>query len=217
MPSWQITSNTNQRAMAKTKKKVNKKISAVKKIVPKPGGGKRKSQPKRANGGKKSTKQKPDKVDVFDLFCYWVVRTPDERKEEKLPDAQQDFAKLHNVEQSTLSRWKSREDYEAARMTKMKDKLSGKTPEVIDALFKRITKYGMGYEVELWLAYVEGWDKKKVLELTGKVEFGDGDIRALIQHLPKTKQKIFYDTITKLLIEAETSRTKGEDIGNDGV
>ena len=191
--------------MALNKGKVNKKVGTTKKQKTKKG------------GGKNGRQDKIDKLDVFDAFCYWVVRTDKERKAEKLPKTQGEFAQKHKVIEATLSNWKKQADYEATRNAKMKEKLADKTPEVLDGLFTRCKKYGMGYEVELWLAYVEGWDKKKILELSGKVEFGDGDIRALVQHLPKTKQKLFYDTITKLLIEAETNRAEGQDNGDDGV
>lgn len=183
--------------MPKTKGKVNNKVGKTQKQNPKKG------------RGRNGRQDKIDKIDVFDAFCYWIVRTTEERAEEKLPKTQQEFAKKHKVIEATLSKWKKQSDYEATRMAKMQEKLASKTPDVLQALYTRIKKYGMAYEVELWLAYVEGWDKKKVLEMTNKVEFGDGDIRALVQNLPKKKQKLFYDTITKLLIEAEASRAEG--------
>jgi len=183
--------------MPKTKGKVNKKV------------GKTKKQNTKKGRGRNGRQDKIDKINVFDAFCYWIVRTSDERVEEKLPKTQQEFAKKHKVIEATLSNWKKQADYEATRHEKMQQKLADKTPEVLDGLFTRCKRYGMAYEVELWLAYVEGWDKKKVLEMTGKIEFGDGDIRALVEHLPKAKKKLFYDTITKLLIEAETNKSKG--------
>ena len=193
--------------MSKNKGKVNKKIGAKDKTALNNKGGKK--NPNKAAGGKISKKDQVNKLDVFDLFCYWSVRTPDERKTEKLPDTQQEFAKKYKISEVSLSNWKKRDDYTGPRNSKMQEKLAGKTPEVLEGLFKRCQRYGKADEVELWLAYVEGWDKKKVLEMTGKIEFGDGDIRALVEHLPKTKQKLFYDTITKLLIEAETNRAAG--------
>jgi hypothetical protein len=198
--------------MAKRLEKQNGKIIPRVKIKPNQGAS--------VINGKKPRKKRDQtviKIGVFDQFCYWIVRTDEERKAENLPKDQNSFAALHKVDITTLSNWKKQADFENTRMAKMREKLNSKTPDVINALYKRIIKYGMGYEVELWLAYVEGWDKKKVLELGGKVEFGDGDVRALVQYLPKEKQKAFYDTITKLLIEAEHNRAEGKDIGDHSV
>lgn len=203
--------------MAKLKEKQNKKVGAKDKKMQKLGGVTEENKSDKEIGTKKKGKTQPDKINVFDAFCYWIVRTAEERVKEDLPKNQNEFAALHKVNITTLGRWKKQDDYEVTRLEKIREKLKDQTPDVLEALLKRIKKYGMGYEVELWLAYVEGWDKKKVLEMTGKVEFGDGDIRALIQYLPKEKQKIFYDTITKLLIEAETNRAEGKDTRDNGI
>ena len=65
----------------------------------------------------------------------------------------------------------------------------------------------MAYDVELFLLYVEKWDRKHILEILSEVKLSDNDIRTLVDLLPKDKQKLFYDTLTNLIAEAESART----------
>ena len=82
-------------------------------------------------------------------------------------------------------------------------KLADEVPEVMADMRKRIKKIGKADEVELWLAYSKGWDRKKILEIKPPLEFGEGDIRVLISKLPKDKQKTYYVTLAKLIADAQ--------------
>lgn len=82
------------------------------------------------------------------------------------------------------------------------------TPDVLEGLYNRCVKYGMATDVELWLAYVEGWNKKQVLEHMAEVKLGKDDIRTLVDLLPEEDQKHFYNTLTDLIAKVETYRNR---------
>ena len=182
--------------MAKSAKKSNTR-----------GGGKKKATTKKTT--KKDTGKAPYKKDAYEAFIDWVILTPDEKATHEIK-SQKDFAEQYKVDEKTIVNWKKRDDFRSRKADAMRLRLADHTPDVMQALLKRIKKYGMGYEVELWLAYVEGWDKKTILEHKGNVEFGDDDIRALLAYLPKKERKTFYDTLTKLLTKAEHYRNQGK-------
>ena len=85
-------------------------------------------------------------------------------------------------------------------------KLQIDTSDVLTGLKKRCIKYGMAYDVELFLLYVEKWDRKHVLEILGEIKLGDNDIRTLVDLLPEDKQQKFYVTLTDLIAEAKSVR-----------
>lgn len=143
--------------------------------------------------------------ETYVAFIRWTILTAAEKKKEKAPRTQGEFAKKHNVSEWTLSEWKDRGDYEKLRAEMFKKKLAAEVPEVMADLRKRIKKYGMGMDVELWLAYSEGWDRRRVLEIKPPLTLGDNDIRTIISKLPADKQKEFYDNITRLLAAARAA------------
>ena len=136
-------------------------------------------------------------------FIHWSILTDDERKANKEPKTQKAFAMKWEIDEDTITNWKKREDYEERRGKEFKSKLALEEPKIMESLVKRIHKYGQAMDVELWYALVKGWDKKKVLEVKNPVMIGEGDIRLLIGRLPKDKQKMFYDTLTTLMAEAQ--------------
>lgn len=145
--------------------------------------------------------------EAYEAFLYWSVLTPQIRRSEGLPKSQKAFAEKYHINEDTITDWKKRPEFHGQQMEKLKNTLQQETPGVMFDLRKRIKKYGMGLDIELWLAYVEGWDKKKILEMRETLQFGDNDIRELLAHLPEKKQKEFYDLITKLFTEAEAAKT----------
>jgi len=149
-------------------------------------------------------------VETHKKFMEWSVMTKEEREQAGLRADQKAFAQKHKINENTISDWKNRSDYPESRIQAFRDKLSKRTPEVMEALLRRIKKYGMGYEVELYLAFVENWDKKTVLEHRDKLQFGEGDIRELLKHIPSEKRKEFYVTLTKLITEAEKNQSEGK-------
>lgn len=140
--------------------------------------------------------------DAYEDFIRWTILTKAERKLEDAPLTQKDFAKKWNIHPDTTTDWTKRKDFDTRRTETFRKKLAAEVPEVMSDLRKRIKKYGQGMDVELWLAYSEGWDRKRVVELRPPVQFGENDVRALIEKLPPDKQAKYYETIAKLLADA---------------
>ena len=147
----------------------------------------------------------PYKKDVYARFIEWQALTSKERAKVDIPFAK-DFAKKYGIREATLSEWKKRPEFHELKREAQILKLSDETSDVLDGLKRRCIKYGMAYDVELFLLYVERWDRKHVLEILGEVKLGDNDIRTLIDGLPEEKQKKFYDILTELIAEAEQTR-----------
>lgn len=145
------------------------------------------------------------KKEAFAAFIRWTILTKAERKAEKAPKTQGEFATRWGVDEATLSDWKKRGDFEKYRSTMFRKKLADDVPEVMADLRKRIKKYGQGLDVELYLAYAEGFDRKKVIEIKPPVTLNENDIRVLVSKLPPEKQKEFYDNIARLLAAARTA------------
>lgn len=163
-----------------------------------------------SGGGKKKPRKKtePQKVDTFKAFIDWSVMTSKERDEIKLSTAKL-FAGKYKLHESQLSRWKDRNDFVELKSIARREKWEELTPDVIHGLYERCVRYGMASDVELWLAYVEGWDKKQVLEHREEITLGPNDIRAMVDLLPEEKQGKFYDVLTRLISEAEYARYHG--------
>ena len=164
--------------------------------------------------GKNGRKKKIDKYNVYQKFCEWFFAPVSERNG---ISTQGEFAKQNGVNINTITKWKKRDDFKGIIKSKRKSWGQERTGNVVASLYKRILKYGQAYDVELWLALIEGWDKKKVTELREKLEIGDDDIRSLIKYLPKDKQKEFYETITKLLAEARRAKGNAESLSDDDI
>lgn len=140
--------------------------------------------------------------EAYTDFIRWTILTKQERKAEKAPQTQTEFARKWHIDIDTTTDWKKRQDFELLRGEMFRKKLASDVPEVMQDLRKRIKKYGMAQDVELYLAYAEGWDKKKVVEIKPPMQFGLDDVRALVAKLPKEKQKTYYATIAKLIADA---------------
>lgn len=121
------------------------------------------------------------------------------------------FAKKYGLAPSTLYRWKQRPEFRRARQVVNKKWGQELTPNVMASLYRRCMKYGQHEDVELWLAYFEGWDKKKVLQIKHRHEIFDmKDIRALLAYLPLSEQQDFYATIARIIERAELFRSRAQ-------
>lgn len=159
------------------------------------------------SGGKKETRTNngPYKVDVFTAFLEWSVLTTKEKKKLCILTAK-DFSIQYKIHESQLSRWKARDDFKQAKIKLQRSKWGDLTPDVVEGLYKRCVRYGTASDVELWLAYVEGWNRKQELKELKEVTLGPNDIRSLTEFLPEEEQKKFYDTLIDLIAKAEVSR-----------
>lgn len=157
-------------------------------------------------GGEKKvrTSNGPYKKDVFTAFLEWSVLTTKERRNLDIITAK-DFSIKYKVHESQLSRWRKREDFKYAKNELQKSKWEDLTPDVIDGLYRRCTRYGTSSDVEFWLAYIEGWDRKKEVKELDKVTLAPDDIRSLTEYLPEEEKKMFWETLTGLLAKASTA------------
>jgi len=149
------------------------------------------------------------KKEAYFDFLHWDIMTIAEKKKAKQPKNQKEFAEKWDIRDATLSEWRARPDFEKLRSEMFRKKLAADVPEVFADMRKRIKRIGKADEVELWLAYSEHWDRKKVIEFKPPIEFGDSDIRSLIGKLPIEKQKLYRNTLAKLLPE-DTPKKKVE-------
>ncbi len=154
------------------------------------------------NAKKDGDTRGPYNEDVFGEFISWAVMTRKERQKCNLGSAKA-FADRYDIHESQLSRWKLREDFQSQKQAKQREKLQELTPDILDAFFKRCIRYGMSNDVELWLALVEGWDKKKIIAQKPEIQFGPNDIRTLMMNLPKEKQLLYYRTLAQLIADAK--------------
>jgi transposase len=141
------------------------------------------------------------KREVYAIFVDWWVHDEEEREASGMPKTQKDFAARYDVSQDTLTDWKKRGDFVMLQGIALQKKVAMDAPMALSNLKKRIKKYGKADDVELFLNY-GGWDKKRVVELKPPVEFGEGDIRALVAKLPADKQKKYLDTLAGLIADA---------------
>lgn len=168
----------------------------------KPGKEKKK---KKSVGKKFYTEREVHLREAYADFQLWTILTKAEKRAAHYPQTQVEFAKKWGVHIDTTTDWKKREDFGKRCDELFRSKMAAEVPEVIADLRKRIKKYGMGMDVELWLAYAKNWDRKKVLEIKPPVVFDDADIRNLISKLTPERQKHFRVTLAELLAEAETA------------
>lgn len=119
------------------------------------------------------------------------------------------FAKKFGVSDDTLSIWKKRENFAKEVDKEQMDWGLDKVGNVLASLYRRCLDYGKAEDVELFLAYYKGWDKKQVVAMQREI-FSMDDLRALIGVLPQEKQEAFYETISNIITEAELARGSSE-------
>lgn len=95
-------------------------------------------------------------VDEYAEFISWVALPYSSRD----PKTQVEFSKKFGVGQDTLSEWKQRKGFVESVKKKRCEWGRDRTPEVIQALFKRIVKTGAAAEVKLWFQIIEEWSEK---------------------------------------------------------
>lgn len=149
----------------------------------------------------------PYKKDVYQRFIEWAAMDSEERKKAGFPTGRS-FAEEYGVNEKTLVRWQSRSDFLDKKRQAQILKLQLETSDVLTGLKNRCKKYGMAYDVELFLLYVENWDRKHIIELLGEVKLADTDLRSVIGLLPEHKQQKFYEVLAELVADAEHARNQ---------
>lgn len=154
-------------------------------------------------GGSSMLEQKgPYKKDIYQRFVAWYVLTDKQKKDVGLR-FQKDFAKQYGISEDTLSLWVNTRVFKDNTNEEQMRVLDARSPNAWASFMERLEKYGYAYEMELYLAYVKGWDRKQVIEFANELQLSKGDIRALVERLPKDKQNKFYDTLVDLIDEAK--------------
>lgn len=148
-------------------------------------------------------KRGPYKQDIYQRFVSFSVLIPKEKKQQYGVATQKEFAEKYGISPVTLSEWKSTKVFKDNRREAKLEILDEQDPEVWASFMKRLKKYGFAYEMEVYLAYVEGWDRKQVIEFANELQLNKGDIRALVDKLPVDKRNKFYDTLVDLIDEAK--------------
>lgn len=147
----------------------------------------------------------PRKKDIYARFVEWIAMDSKERAASGIKNKTA-FAKQYGIRNATLTDWQKRPEFLDLKLEEQILKLQLDTSDVLSGLRDRCIKYGMAYDVELFLLYVEKWDRKHVLEILEEVKLGENDIRTLVALLPEAKQKKFYDTLTELIADVESAR-----------
>jgi len=76
-----------------------------------------------------------------------------------------DFAKKYGVDRSTLSLWQRDEKFQKEVDKYRKVWFKERTPNVIQALYKRIISEGKAPEAKLWLQYIEDWKERSEIDV----------------------------------------------------
>lgn len=153
------------------------------------------------------------KDDVFQKFVeFYAAPDPDKARMFDVPfdqstqrytfiPGQKDFAKKYGVSANTLTGWKRRSDFIGGVDSLQREWGVDVVPNVMASLYRRCIKYGMATDVELFLAYYKGWDRKQMAKAPSE-KFDMDDIRALLAPLPQEKQDEFHSLIAQIIIEA---------------
>lgn len=164
---------------------------------------------KTPNGAEKATVLllpsvgQPLRVSVYNDFIMWYA-LPEEAKRKLEIDTQGDFAEKYHVNETTLSRWKDRPDFEPRVLEITRKWATGKTPDVVNGIYKAAVK-GNPYSQQLWLTFMGLVKDKNSVEVAvkSKVQVTINDIRFIIRALPEHLQQKHYDNLRDLLIEAD--------------
>ncbi len=140
----------------------------------------------------------PEKCEMFN-----VPYNEKKGKYDYVPN-QTHFAKKFGVAQLTLSRWKKMPNFYNEVQRHQDEWGLERTPNVMAALYRRCLRFGISSDIELYLAYYQKWDRKHIIKLQGE-KYDLDDIRALVGALPEARQKQFYELITTIIGETETS------------
>ena len=151
----------------------------------------------------------PNRGDIYNEFVLWSAMPHAERVKLGI-EWQYQFEEYYQIDGSTLTRWKSRPDFEG-RVDKIIHVWSiDKTPEVVQGMYRAAVK-GNPMSQLLWLQYFKKFNAKGNDEKGGggdgrKVEVSPNDIRNLIDILPEPLKSEHYANLRKLLDDSSAIR-----------
>lgn len=155
-----------------------------------------------------------NKKEIYQLFIEFIASSGIERAEmfnvpmiinskgvkqyEKIP-SERDFAIKYGLSRRTTWLWKSTKGFGSSVNDIRLKKGSEKTPNVMEALYRRCLRFGMSNDVELWLQYYEGWSRLQRVEVVQR--FAPDDIGKVMKYLPKEKQQYWYEQLKVLFFD----------------
>ena len=149
------------------------------------------------------------KIKEYFDFVQWFALPMNEREDEFGCKTQKQFAAKYDLAPDTLVDWKKRDDFDK-RIQKIRNDWGREHTGSVFAGWRNSCVKGNPYSIELWLSYFLKWDKTQIVKQVQ--EFTKEDLLTLIKVLPEKKQQQFYDTVNKIIIEAnEIAHTKGND------
>ena len=162
---------------------------------------------------KLTKKTLPNKGSVYLEFILWTAM-PFKEKENLGIETQNDFAAEYKVDISTLSRWKTRADFEARVDAILKMWSTDKTPDVVHSIYRTAIK-GNPLSQMLWLQYFKKFNPKKIEDEEKKVELSAGDIRFAIEKLPEQLKEKHYGYLRELAEDINAIRNARDPEDND--
>ncbi len=155
-----------------------------------------------------ANKPLPQKSNLYLEFVLWSAMPTPERIKLGI-ETQKAFAEFNHVEESTLSRWKARADYQDRVRKILKMWAFDKTPDVVMGIYRAALK-GNSDSQRIWLQYFEGWSEKQTVEHVIKVQMAPGDLRFLIEGMPEQFKNKFYGYIREIIDTAVSLRNAGQ-------
>lgn len=148
------------------------------------------------------------KPNTYLEFILWSAM-PDPEKIRMGLEWQKDFAEYYHLEESTLSRWKQRPDFQDRVRKIIKMWAFDKTPNVVQSIYRSAIK-GNSDSQRIWLQYFEGWSEKTQVEHVIKVQMAPGDLRFVIDGMPEEYKQKFYGYIREIIDTAVALRNAGK-------
>lgn len=156
----------------------------------------------------------PNKTTLYAEFILWTAMPWVEKQKLGL-ETQGDFSQKYDVAEGTLSRWKHRPDFEPRVDAILKMWSTDKTPDIIHSIYRTAVK-GNPMSQMLWLQYFKKFNPRAdTTEETQRSGGGVGDLKHLIDQLPKELREKHYGYFRELLADISAFRNArdGQDDG----
>jgi hypothetical protein len=146
--------------------------------------------------------------DVYRQYVLWTAMHPLEKRDLGI-ETQKAFAEYYDVNEGTLSVWKTRKDFEPQVDEILQQISVGKTPAVIQGIYQAAVK-GNPMSQLLWLQYFKKFNPKTEVVHTNKYELSTGDIRFIIEQLPDELKFKYYGYLREIIDTAQALRRAGQ-------
>lgn len=173
--------------------------------------------PPTGRGGKSGV----NRPDLKRKFIEWSGTPEGERVDDagNIIPKQKDFGEAYHVSDQSMSNWKKTPEYKSGLKDANVAWLRPRMGNAMKAMYARVLKYGMGFEMTILLALAYDWEMKQVSESRDKETYTPDDLRAVMNKLPTDKKKQFTQLFNDLLVEAEkydAAHSEDDDAAHDG-